>query len=130
MRHCADASSVKHSTWWKIHLKLHVYKGIPFISLCTPPIFPYLTYLIPRCKTFRLARNTALCGCKLRQICKLVKDPRLVANFKTLCLGENTALCGRKLTETCKLMKDPPLVARCKTLRLSKNSALCGYKLT
>ena len=55
MRHCANPSSVKHATWWKIHLKPHVYKGFPFISLSTPPIFPYLTFLIARCKSFRLA---------------------------------------------------------------------------
>ena len=34
VRHCRDA------TWWKIHLRPHVYKGFPFISLFTPPIFP------------------------------------------------------------------------------------------
>ena len=34
-RPCVDA------TWWKIHLRPHVYKGFPFISLSTHPIFSY-----------------------------------------------------------------------------------------
>ena len=35
-RHCAVANFVKHATWWNIHLRPHVYKGFPFISLSTP----------------------------------------------------------------------------------------------
>ena len=66
--------ALKHATWWKIHLKPHVYKGFPFISLSTPPIFPYLTYLVARSKVFRLGIGAALCGCKLRQTCNLNKD--------------------------------------------------------
>ena len=49
-------------TWtlnhWKTTLKSHVYKGFPFIILFTTPIFAYLTYLIARCKTFRVAEYT------------------------------------------------------------------------
>ena len=68
-RHCAHASSLKHATWWKIHLKPHVYKGFPFISLSTTPIFAYLTHLVARCKTFRHAEYSGLCACNL------VEDP-------------------------------------------------------
>ena len=69
VRHCADA------TWWTIHHRPHVYKGFPYISLSTPSIFPYLTFLVARYKVFRLGICAALCGCKLTQTCNLVKDP-------------------------------------------------------
>ena len=42
--------------YWKTTLRSHVYKGFPFINLSTTPIFAYLTYLVARCKTFRLPR--------------------------------------------------------------------------
>ena len=44
--------------YWKTTLRSHVYKGFPFINLSTSPIFAYLTYLVARCKTFRLAEYT------------------------------------------------------------------------
>ena len=44
--------------YWKTTLRSHVYKGFPFINLSTTPIFAYLTYLVARCKTFRLAEYT------------------------------------------------------------------------
>ena len=69
IRHSADASSLKHATWWNIHLRSHVYKGFPFISLSTHPIFPYLTFWVACCKVFRLGLCAALCGCNL------VEDP-------------------------------------------------------
>ena len=65
VRHCAVARSLKHGSWWKIHLKTHVNQGFPFMNLSLTPIFPYLTYLVARCIIFRFAQRTALCGCKL-----------------------------------------------------------------
>ena len=45
--------------YWKTTLRSHVYKGFPFINLSTTPIFAYyLTYLVARCKMFRLAEYT------------------------------------------------------------------------
>ena len=44
--------------YWKTTLRSHVYKGFPFINLSTTPIFVYLTYLVARCKTFRLVPFT------------------------------------------------------------------------
>ena len=46
------------TVWGKTTLRSHVYKGFPFINLCTTPIFAYLTYLVARCKTFRLVPFT------------------------------------------------------------------------
>ena len=82
VRHCADA------TWWKIHLRPHVYKGFPFISLSTHPIFPYLTYVIARCKTFRLAENTQYFGFIF------IADPPK-NHAQSMCIGIQTPCLSR-----------------------------------
>ena len=50
IRHCAHANFFKLAIWTEIHLKPHVYKGFPFISLSKPPFFTCLTYVVARCE--------------------------------------------------------------------------------
>ena len=95
-----DVSIPPRLTWalnyWQTTLKSHVYQGPPlppcpltthtttvwkhgftwflFISPSTPPFFAYLTYLVARCKMFRLGICAALCGCKFAQTCNLKGD--------------------------------------------------------
>ena len=72
-------TNVEPNKIWHYVVNYHSWKEQqsppPCISLSTPPIFPFMTYLVARCKTFRLAENTALCDCKLRKTFKRVEEP-------------------------------------------------------